>query len=187
MTLIYGQAQATIDSKHRLPISMEFRLQIDRDDGDGFIVTLGPDYYLWIYPDTYFTRLLASLDRLPLPEEESEDLSMFYAFAEKVKPDSQGRIVLSERSRAQAILADQVVLVGNNDHIEVWPTAAWAQRVKDKMPNYRSNLLTLSRRLRAERRGLQSVSNSAQGRAVPAREQTPPAAMEGDIKGPKKE
>ena len=161
MALFVGEFETSIDPKHRLAIASEFREQIvPEQDGDGFILTLGPDRHLWLYPSAYYARLLASLRHSPLPNREDRKLTMFFGVARNVKPDSQGRIVLPEKSMSRAVIAENVTVVGNDDHLEIWPTEEWEKLVKDTMPFYGDFLYEASARLGAERQALQQGSKS---------------------------
>ena len=56
--------------------------------------------------------------------------------ARMVKPDSQGRVVLPEKSMQRAVVSDSVTLVGVFDHIEIWPTEEWESHVADSLETY---------------------------------------------------
>jgi len=152
MALFVGEFETTIDGKHRLAVSSEFRQQIVPDqDGQSFVLTLGPDRHLCLYPDAYYRRLLASLRRSPLPTRQGGKLTMFFGTARVVKPDAQGRIVLPEKSMSRAVTAEKVTLVGNDDHLEIWPTEEWERHVQENMPSYGEMLYEAAERLSAER------------------------------------
>ncbi len=154
MALLIGENEQTIDpAKHRLAINAMFRDQIDaEEDGTNFVLILGPDRHLWLYPDRYYARLVATMKRSPLPTIQQRDMSLFFAMARMVRPDAQGRIVLPEKSMQRAILAEQVTVVGNCDHLEIWPTHEWEPRVVKGLETYGQMLYEASDRLaQAER------------------------------------
>ncbi len=152
MALFVGEFETTIDGKHRLAISAEFRQQIvPEQDGDSFILTLGPDRHLWLYPDAYYRRLLATLRRSPLPTRQGGKLTMFFGTARLVKPDAQGRIVLPEKSMSRAIVSERTTVVGNDDHLEIWPTDEWEKHLQEMLPSYGEMLYEASERLSMER------------------------------------
>lgn len=152
MALFLGTFETTIDGKHRLAISSEFRQSIaPEEDGESFVLMLGPDRHLWLYPDAYYRKLLVSLRRSPLPTRQSGKLTMFFGMARLVKCDAQGRIVLPEASMEQAVVSDNVVLVGNDDHVEIWPRDEWKRHVQANMPSYGEMLYEAAERLNAER------------------------------------
>lgn len=137
MALFVGEFEQVIDAKHRLAISSALREQIDlSEDGKNFILMLGPDRHLWLYPDLYYRKLLATLKRSPLPSREQRNIDLFFAMARFLKPDGQGRVVLPEKSMQRAVVENQATLVGNNDHIEIWPADEWNSRVEAELANY---------------------------------------------------
>ena len=151
MALFVGEFETTIDGKHRLAISSEFRQQIVPDeDGEGFVLTLGPDRHLWLYPELYYRRLLATLKRSPLPTRAAGKLTVFFGTARLVKPDSQGRIVLPGKSMNRAIVSEKVTMVGNDDHLEIWPSEEWDRHVEQMMPTYGQTLYEAADRMAAE-------------------------------------
>ena len=152
MALFIGEFETTIDGKHRLAISSEFRQQIvPEQDGESFILTLGADRHLWLYPDAYYRRLLGTLRRSPLPTRQGGKLTMFFGMARLVKPDAQGRIVLPEKSMSRSAVAEKVTLVGSDDHVEIWPSEEWERHVQAAIPGYGETLYEVSDRLNAER------------------------------------
>jgi len=136
--LFVGEFEQTIDqAKHRLAICSALREQIDPEtDGEHFILVLGPDRHLWLYPDKYYRRLLATMKRSPLPDRQSQRVHLLTAMARVLKTDSQGRVVLPEKSMRRAIICEDVVLVGVFDHVEIWPAEQWEKHVEEALPTY---------------------------------------------------
>ena len=150
MALLIGEFEQMIDGKHRLAISSSFRDQIvPQEDGEDFVLTLGPDRHLWLYPDLYYRRLLATMKRSPLPDRNSRRIDLLFAMARLLKADSQGRVVLPEKSMQRANVAQKVTLVGNFDHIEIWPSDQWDSHVEATLPAYGEMLYEASDRLNA--------------------------------------
>jgi len=151
MALFVGEFEVGIDAKHRMPIPAALRDGIDPDeDGRSFILVLGPDRHLWLYPDQAYRRLLATLRRSPLPNRQSRRINLLFAMARVVKPDKQGRVVLPEKSMQRARIEDAVTLVGIDDHIEIWPTEEWEQHVREGLPGYGEALYDAADQLSGE-------------------------------------
>ena len=137
MALLIGEIEQMIDAKHRLAISSMFREQIDpEEDGRNFVLVLGPDMHLWLYPDAYYRRLVERMERSLLPSRNRRKTDLYFAMARPLKPDSQGRVVLPEKSMQRATISDRVTLAGNRDHIEIWPRDEWERRVEQELPSY---------------------------------------------------
>jgi MraZ protein len=134
-----------------LAIPAALREQIDPEaDGEGFFLVLGSDRHLWLYPDKYYRRLTATLKRSPLPTRSGQKLGLFFAMARCLKPDKQGRVVLPEKSIQRSAAAEQVTLVGHDDHIEIWPTQQWEQFVEENLPGYGEAMLEMGEKLVGE-------------------------------------
>lgn len=151
MAVFVGEFETRIDAKHRLAINAALREQIDPDeDGQSFILVLGPDRHLWLYPDRYYSRLLKTLRRSPLPDRQSRKIDLFFAMARVLKPDAQGRVVLPEKSMQRAEIDSEVTLVGVDDHIELWPSGQWERHVEEALPSYGEMLYDAADRLNAD-------------------------------------
>lgn len=148
MALFVGEFEQSIDpGKHRLAISSALRDQIDpAADGENFILVLGPDRHLWLYPDMYYRRLLATMKQSPLPDRQSRRVHLLTAMARVLKTDSQGRVVLPEKSMQRAVIAQDVTLVGVFDHVEIWPRDEWERHVDEALPSYGEMLYEASER-----------------------------------------
>ncbi len=148
MALLIGEFEQTIDAKRRLAISSALREQVSPDeDGSNFILVLGPDRHLWLYPDLYYRRLAATMKRSPLPDRQTRRIDLLFAMARVLKCDSQGRIVLPEKSMQRAVITDEVTLVGVFDHIEIWPREEWERHVEESLPQYGEVLYEASDRM----------------------------------------
>lgn len=151
MAIFFGEFEQSIDAKHRMAIPAALRELIDpEEDGSNFVLMVGPDKHLWMYPDKYHRRLLRSLKRGPLPNREARKMSLFFAMARMIKPDKQGRVVLPEKSLSRAKVDSKVTLVGTDDHIEIWPTDEWERYVEESLPTYGEQLYEAADRLNAE-------------------------------------
>ena len=148
MALFVGEFEQVIDAKHRLAISAALRDQIvPKQDGSSFILVLGPDRHLWLYPDLYYRRLLETMKQSPLPSRDQRKIDLFFAMARMLKPDAQGRVVLPEKSMQRAVVSEKVTLLGVKDHIEIWPSDEWERRVEAELPHYGEMLYEAADRL----------------------------------------
>jgi MraZ protein len=149
MALLIGEFETTIDAKHRLAINASFREQtVALEDGENWILVLGPDRHLWLYPDLAYRKMLARLDSSPLPDRQTTKISLLFAMARYLKSDAQGRVVLPEKSMERAIVGERVTLVGMNDHIEIWPSDDWERYVKEQLAGYGEALYEAGERMK---------------------------------------
>jgi len=152
MPFFTGEHESRIGAKRRLAIGSALREEISEGDGHQFYLVLGPEGHLWLYPDRYYRKLAQSMKRSILPSQKNRKLSLFFAMARLLKPDGQGRVILPEKSIRRAGLenVEQVTLVGEQDHVEIWPTREWEKHLEENMPNYSKALYEAAEALEAE-------------------------------------
>jgi MraZ protein len=136
--LLTGEFEHVLDNKGRVLISNKLRSQIDTEiHGSNFYLSVGPNGILCLYPEKCFERVVAAMAKKDAaPDEAVAYERMSFALAGKVELDSQGRLLLNERLRKRAGLKDNVMLIGERDHIELWNMQDWEQYVSDNMAQY---------------------------------------------------
>jgi MraZ protein len=136
--LLTGEFEHVLDNKGRVLISNKLRNQIDADEhGSNFYLSVGANGILCLYPEKCFERVVAAMAKKDAaPDEAVAYERMSFALAGKVELDSQGRLLLNERLRKRAGLKDNVMLIGERDHIELWNMQDWEQYVSDNMAQY---------------------------------------------------
>lgn len=117
-----GQHSHTIDAKSRLIIPAKFREAL----GEQFVLTLGQDPCLIIYPLTEWETYRQKLDQLPQTTRITRDFRRFFiANATTCELDKQGRIIVPPGLRQYASLDKDVVIIGNGNFIEIWNKEEW--------------------------------------------------------------
>lgn len=134
-----GTFELSIDSKNRLSIPYVIRSKLSPDqDGRSFYVLPGRrEGTLEIYPDHAFERgkqAAPSTDRLcddtfEWRQFESSQTSL-------VDPDAQGRILIPERLLKRAKIEKEAVLIGVQDHMELWDRQKFEDFQAQKWPDY---------------------------------------------------
>ncbi len=122
-----GNHDLTIDEKGRLLIPADVRKALDETrDGSSFILITGPNDQLWLYPEHYYRRNVAPSTTDPVPDPDQLDyMLVLFGQALRLTPDKAGRVVLSESSVDRERLGRDVVLVGVQNHLQLWPRAEW--------------------------------------------------------------
>lgn len=127
-----GTYTRTIDSKHRVAIPKPLREAFGKDSGvtesqaSVLYVAPGTDVSLMVFSETGFQKYSdrfsqASVNRTDIRRY----LRMFYAQAERVEVDSQGRVRIPERLIQFAGLSKEAVILGVHDHAELWDKSRW--------------------------------------------------------------
>jgi MraZ protein len=96
-------------------------------DCETLLVSPGSSRCLWITNQAHLDRLAEKLEKSPAREEDIQAFKRLY-YAQIVKvPVREGRLTLSPRLAEFAGLATnaEVVLVGIDDHFELWDATTW--------------------------------------------------------------
>ena len=119
--LFSGKAYHTVDAKGRLFIPAMYREEL----GSNFVVAKGfSDPYLIIYPQSEWETLISKIDALGMDKNARTIKRYMMMSSNPTEMDAQGRIVLSKEHREFAGLVKEVTVLGMNNTIELWDTAA---------------------------------------------------------------
>ncbi len=125
MTLT-GTYERNLDEKYRLAVPKRLREQFGDPELASLYVAPGTETSLTLYTPAAFEELAAKLAARSTNRIEVRNyLRLFYARAEQVPLDSQGRIRLPERLVEFARLRKDIALLGVHDHCEIWDRQLW--------------------------------------------------------------
>ena len=107
--------------------------------GEAFYVVLGRDGRLLLFPEKWYESLYRHMATTSAAQSASGQRSamLFFAMAERVEMDKQGRVILPPWHVAKAKLQEEVTLAGFGDHLELWNTPDFEQyrdRTADQAP-----------------------------------------------------
>ncbi len=119
--MFMGTYEHSIDTKGRVIIPAKFREQL----GDSFVVTLGLDGCLFVYPENEWQDFVKELRELPGSKEARKLQRYFMAGAAPCDVDKQGRVLIPASLREKAGLEKDIVFVGVMSKIEIWSKELW--------------------------------------------------------------
>ena len=121
-----GTYSRNVDDKGRIAIPKQLREEFGEDTVTCLYIAPGTDRSLAIYAPNAFERLARRLAKKSSGEANVRNyLRLFYARAQKVEIDNQGRIRIPERLAELAELCRDAVLIGVQDHVEIWSRPTW--------------------------------------------------------------
>ena len=121
-----GTYPCNIDDKRSITLPRAVRDQFG--DAEVVLVSPGPDQCLWLTDPAHQERLAERLEHSPAREVDVRVFKrLYYAQTEKTPVGADGRVAVSDRLTAFAGLSQEVVLVGIDDHFEIWDAARWKQ------------------------------------------------------------
>lgn len=121
--MFMGEYNHSIDAKGRIIVPAKFRETL----GDEFVVTLGLDGCLFVYPNEEWLNFVSELKNLPGSKEARQLQRYFMAGAASCEVDKQGRILIPTKLRIQAGLEKEVVFIGVLSKIEIWSKERWEE------------------------------------------------------------
>ncbi len=120
--MFIGEYQHTLDAKGRIFVPAKFRDEL----GEKFIVTIGLDRCLFVFPEETFNIYKEKLDAISLANKDARNFTrFFFAGAAECELDKQGRIMLPQKLRVYASLEKDVTVVGVSGRVEIWNTTEW--------------------------------------------------------------
>jgi len=139
--MFLGTFQLKLDDKGRLSIPARFRDILQEKypsggDQDGSELILSWfDRCILAYPKTEWllqAQELTTATALPNMHRDVRDLKRFiFGNAAECPVDAQGRVLVPPLLRAKAELNGEVIVVGVNDHFEIWNRERWERYAID--------------------------------------------------------
>ncbi len=114
---LLGTHNYQLDPKGRISLPAKFREAFS----DGAVLTLGQDGCLFCFPRAEWEVRSREVRERPLSDAEGRAYArMFFGKAEAVELDSQGRLLIPQRLRAQVGIRKEAVVLGVYDRMEIW-------------------------------------------------------------------
>ena len=132
-----GTYQRSLDEKRRVAVPKRLREDFGTEEIKYLYIAPGTDRSLSLYSTEGFEAFAKKLsERSPTREDVRSYLRLFYAQAERVDVDQQGRIRIPDRLAEFAQLQREVVLLGVHDHAEIWDVETWNQFIAARAPQF---------------------------------------------------
>ncbi|HHT97048.1 MAG TPA: division/cell wall cluster transcriptional repressor MraZ [Clostridiales bacterium] len=119
--MFMGEYNHSIDIKGRIIVPAKFR----EDLSEEFVITLGLDGCLFLYPENEWKEFISNLKTLPGTKEARQLQRYFMAGAATCEVDKQGRMLIPALLREKADLEKDVIFVGVLNKIEIWSKKRW--------------------------------------------------------------
>lgn len=134
--LLTGTFARSLDEKQRIAIPKRLRDALGSSLA-ALYVTPGNDGSLSIYTEEELSKLAERLAASSPAQQEVRAFGrLFYAQAERVELDSQGRVRIPPELAQTAGLQKDVVLLGVQNHMELWDKLRWETYLAGQQPRY---------------------------------------------------
>lgn len=126
-----GTFPCNLDEKRVITLPRSIREQLGNTNT--VLVSPGPDQCLWLTNQAHLDRLAERLEKSSAREVDVRVFKrLYFAQTEKIAMSNEGRITISEKLAQFAGLHQEVVLVGIDDHFELWDVSRWRQYTQEK-------------------------------------------------------
>jgi MraZ protein len=130
--MLWGSYPARIDEKFRLKVPAKFRRELAETDTH-FFVTSDDGKRAQIYPVSVWERLAQKFLEAPRMDPAKVKLQKFTSYyGALAQIDPQGRILIPQALRDDAAIAGDVIVMGKNDHLEVWNNEAIRRSLREE-------------------------------------------------------
>ena len=124
-TIYAGEFRHAVDAKHRVTIPSRWR---SGDEEEEFFAVPDPrGEFLMVMPPPEFNRVKEDVEASTSvsPADRRKFIRRFYALAQRVTVDKQGRVLLPEEPCRRLGLEGDVVLIGSHSRMEIWNPQRW--------------------------------------------------------------
>lgn len=135
--LLTGTFVRAVDEKLRVAIPKSLREALGSSAKGVLYVAPGTDGSLALFTEDALAELA---DRLARSSPNAQDVRafsrLFYARAQPVELDGQGRVRIPPELAELTGLSKEVVLIGVQNHLELWDRGRWDQYVKARQDQF---------------------------------------------------
>lgn len=133
LSVLMGHAPAKIDEKGRVKIPTAFRRVIEERYGTECFTTSFEGEKARIYPLTVWREFQERLAKVPSTSAAKDRLQQAVNyFGQLGTIDAQGRLLVPQILREVAKISGEVVVLGKEDHLEVWNSERIASKIFDE-------------------------------------------------------
>ena len=132
LNVLMGHAPAKIDEKGRLKVPSGFRKLIEEKYGQDCFITSTDGERALVYPLPVWYDFQSRLAKVPsVSQAKTKLLERVNYYGQVASIDQQGRLLVPAVLRNVAGITDDVVVLGNTDHLIVWNEERMKKRLSD--------------------------------------------------------
>lgn len=122
--MLLGEYNHNIDDKGRLIIPAKCREEL----GDTVYLCKGREGCIYLYPQDAWTDFVDEITESSRNKKDARKIQRYYfGSASETNFDKQGRVLVTTKLREHGNLTKDVVLIGMNDHMEIWDLDRWEE------------------------------------------------------------
>jgi MraZ protein len=126
-----GTYAVNLDDKKTLLLPRAIRDQLN--NCETLLISPGSDQCLWLTNQVHLDRLADRLEHSPAREIDVRTFKrLYFAQTEKAAVADDGRITVPDKLAVFAGLRQEIMLIGIDDHFELWDATHWRQYTQQK-------------------------------------------------------
>jgi MraZ protein len=130
--MLWGRYSAKIDDKSRLRLPAKFRRDMPETEDNTYFVTSDNGLCAQIYPIPVWERVAQKFQEAPRMDPAKikyQRYTSYYGLLTQMDP--QGRILIPQSLREDALISGEVIVFGKVDHLEVWNHEVFRKILKE--------------------------------------------------------
>jgi len=135
--LYVGEYHSALDSKGRLAVPITFRRTMEEHAHTTWFITRGYDNTLFMFESTHWQELTKKIPAASLNPRDLDFRRFIIGSSAKVQIDTAGRILIPQHLRNYADIERGAVLLGLEDHLELWNELRWKQFCQQHTDDYK--------------------------------------------------
>ena len=137
--MYYGESSTSLDDKGRMNLPLQFRSVMDALDHDTWFMTRGFDGAVFLFEKEQWAKLQQETKGFSTLDPRMLDFRRFFlGSVAKVKRDGQGRLPVPGHLREYAGIDREAVLIGVEDHLELWGKETWRAFQQEQAQQYKA-------------------------------------------------
>lgn len=121
-----GTTETVLDDKNRITVPRRVRETMDVLGHAVWYMARGFDRSIFLFPHSEWNKIREQVNRYSSMDSRALDFRrLFFASVAEVQPDRQGRMPVAPHLREYAGLDREAVLIGVDDHLELWSRETW--------------------------------------------------------------
>lgn len=124
--MLNGAYDYTLDDKGRVSLPAKHRAEL----GDDLMLLAGLDGQLNVYPFSVWEQQARKVSNMNQAYKKARLMKRIQYSAIPCQVDRQGRILIPPSLRSRTHLDTDVVILGMDDHLEIWDRELWEEMTK---------------------------------------------------------
>ena len=135
--MYYGEASTVLDDKGRITVPRRIRETMNVLGHIQWFMTRGFDGAIFLFPRQEWEKIRAQAANHPSMGKAIDFRRMLFGSVAEVQADRQGRMAVPPHLREHAGLERDAVLIGVDDHLELWSRDNWAAFQKRQQKEFK--------------------------------------------------